>query len=156
MAVFQFTLAPLLRLRLHAEDQCKRELGEALRARDAAQAAQKKLEQERESILMAADRDSEIFDPVRRRQLILYLQGLADRLVSAHAQVLEREQGVQSATEALRLAVQQRKILERLREIRQEEHRLAQNRVEQKALDEHAAHFLRRENAARLADVPEP
>ncbi len=155
MAVFQFTLAPLLRLRLHAEDQCKRDLGEALRAKEAAEAAKKRLEEERESILVEADRDVEILDPSRRRQLTLYLQGLADRLVSAQAQILEREQGVQVATEALRLAVQQRKILERLREIRQEEHRLAIRRTEQKALDEHAAHFLRRENAARLADDSE-
>lgn len=147
MAVFRFSLAPLLRLRLHAEEQKKRALGEAMRAQEAAEEALQQLEIERDqAIAQSAERPG--FDPQERRQLGIFLYHLGVRIENAEAVVQEKKAGVAAATEALRQAVQQRKMLERLRELRENEHRLAANRHEQKALDEHAAHFLRRESQA--------
>lgn len=147
MAVFRFSLAPLLRLRLHAEEQKKRALGEAMRAQEAAEAALRQHELERDQAI-AQSEGKPIFDPQERRQLGIFLYHLGVRIENAEAKVGEAKAGVAAATEALRQAVQQRKMLERLRELREGEHRLAESRHEQKALDEHAAHFLRRESQA--------
>jgi flagellar protein FliJ len=145
MAVFRFSLAPLLRLRLHAEEQRKRALGEAMRAQEAAEATVRGMQAERDQAIALSD-ESPIFDPQERRQLGIFLYHLGVRIEKAEAVVQEKKAGVETATEALRQAVQQRKMLERLRELREGEHRLAESRHEQKALDEHAAHFLRRES----------
>ncbi len=151
MPLFRFTLEPLLRLRRHAEDQRKRELGEAMRAKEEAERAVSLLEEEREEVIAAAAKEGEPFDALMRKQLTAFLYRLGEKIRVAEAAVLEKENDIIAATEALRKAMQERKILERLRELRKQEHQIQANRQEQKALDEHAAHFLRRENAARLA-----
>jgi len=145
MARFRFSLAPLLRLRAHAEDQRKRELGEALRVKEAADQALRDLQADRDRLIAECAPGQAAFDTERRRQLNLYLGLMADRIRAAGEYCRQAENGILQAKEALKTAIQQRKILERLREIRQEEFRGEENRRQQKALDEHAAHFLRRE-----------
>jgi flagellar protein FliJ len=149
MPIFRFTLNPVLRIRSHAEDQRKRELGEAMREQDAAERAVEALQNEQNEALAIADAQNSAFDPQNRRQLVAYLHYLGERIQLAQATVQEKINQVALATEALRKAMQERKILERLKEIRLKEHQVLVSRHEQKALDEHAAHFLRRENQAR-------
>jgi flagellar protein FliJ len=154
MPIFRFSLAPVLRMRLHAEDQRKRELGEAMRELEAAERAVEGLRAEQNEALAHAEGQMGAFDPQNRRQLVAFLHHLGERIQLAQAVVQEKKRAVEVATEALRKAMQDRKILERLKEIRQKDHQVWVNRQEQKALDEHAAHFLRRETQARTEDGP--
>lgn len=145
MARFRFHLESLLRLRHHAEEARKRDLAAALAAKAQAEAAVQALVQEGRQLEEDASRPGMPFEPAFRIQLGVFLAALADRIAMAKLEVLQKEEGVQTATSALNRAVRERKILERLKERKREEFKVEMAKRDQAALDEHAARFLARE-----------
>jgi len=145
MKRFRFQLEPLLRLRHHAEEACKRALGEAMSALEQAHEKKRQLEKERDEIASQSLTETEYFNQTYRLQVGFYLSSLEVRIDEGRVLIGARENDVKKRTDDLNRAVQQRKMLERLKDRRRDEFRVATGRADQVALDEHATHFLRRE-----------
>jgi flagellar protein FliJ len=145
---FRFRLATLLRLRLADRDQRRADLAKAQRAEDAlriqaASVAREQDELNRLSRKLASPGEAEVdrLIAARRYELVLRAKAgqLSDQIEQVKAEV-ERRRAVLIESD------RQVRVLEGLREKQQAAYQMAEERSEQKLLDEQAAiAFVRKE-----------
>ena len=146
---FQFRLERVRALRERAEDQAREELASSLAVRMTG-----------EAMLRAAAEDVGAAHDARRRTassalsgselvaLQAYLERTERQRESAALELDRRQAEVDARRQALAMRSQERQVLERLKERRHEEHRLASERREGALLDEMAIAAHRRMGAA--------
>lgn len=138
MSRFRFRLDPLLRLRQSVRDEKRSELAEAFRAEEALRQRIKELELELSQIKQNYRRsglpgtvDVDRLIDAQRYELVMLAQR---QTLAQHEQSLSQE--IDRRREALVAADREVRVLEKLREVKQQEHRFEEQRLETKVLDE--------------------
>ncbi len=138
MATFRFRLQTVLRLRENERDDRRRELGQALQAKQVLEEYERRMAAEWESLnvrLRECSRAGEV-----QVDLMLHLRRY-QMTVAAQREVLKQqmaqvEEEIERRRERLAEADRQVRVLEMLRERRFEEYRREEDRLETKMLDE--------------------
>ncbi len=137
MAKFVFRLQPVLKLKIQLEDQMKNELGKSIR----------KLEDEKR-ILRLIDNEKEknihMFNSVsmqgiaagKLRDYSTYISLLQDRMKKQKENVNQAQKNVDKNREKLVKAVQERKMMEKLKEYKYQDFLTEQQKEEQKLNDQ--------------------
>jgi flagellar FliJ protein len=136
---FRFSLESVLKHRTRLEEIAQREFAEAQRRVDEClrqiDVMYKRLDEVREDILLAQGKGSaEKIEEVREMET--FIDGQKLRIERMRLQARELLQIAEEKQEALILAAQEKKILQRLKERRQLEHRQHMNVIEAKELDD--------------------
>jgi flagellar export protein FliJ len=138
MSQFQFRLDPLLRLRESVRDEKRSELAEAFRAEEALRQRIQELELELSQLKSVYRRcglpgtvDVDRLIDAQRYELLMAAQRQS---LAQHEQSLAQE--IERRREALVAADREVRVLEKLRETKQQAHRLDQERLDVKRLDE--------------------
>jgi flagellar export protein FliJ len=141
MAEFRFRLAPVLKLQEAARDERRSELAEAYRAEDALHARMRELDQALEKLKQECRSNSQpgvvdvdrLIDAQRYELLVVsQRQLLKQHELSLSAEIERRREALVSADREVRM-------LQKLREKQQLDHRQHEHRQEVKAMDEVAA-----------------
>lgn len=147
---FVFGLEPVRRLRQRAEERAQEELATSLRAHresvEALAAANEELASARRDQPLLAGTRVLAGDDLRAAQAYVERMDLQRR--TAAAQLAHQDGDVQLRRDALGVAARDRTVLDRLRDRREEEHRLEAERRQAVALDEIAIVAHRRKGAA--------
>jgi len=134
---FKFRLEALLKLRHSLEEEAQRHLARMIALQDEAQA---KVDALNRSHLDTVDSrrmvPNQVIDLERLRATERFLLVLERRLQWAAQEVIEAQQVVAAARQALVKAHQDHLMLQRLKERRQEQHRLELQLIEAKDMDE--------------------
>ncbi len=131
--------ATLLRVRKHYEDGRARDLGMVRRVIAQAEDERAQMEAEQKQIFGAAsERTHEVFDASDIQRYHQYARFLAKRIDDKLARVAELRQQERDRLKALRAAVQQRQIAERLDERAVEAYDTFVDTEQRKAIDETA------------------
>lgn len=138
MATFRFRLQTILRLRDNERDQRRKDLAQALQAKDVLEEYERQIAAEWESLnhrLRDCSREGEV-----RVDLMLDLRRY-QMTVAAQREVLKQqmaqvEEEIERRRERLAEADRQVRVLEMLRERQLEEYRREEDRLETKMLDE--------------------
>lgn len=136
---FRFSLESVLKHRTRLEEIAQREFAEAQARVDEClrqiEAMYKRMDEVREEILRAqGEGSSEKIEEVREMETFINGQKLRIERLRLHAR--ELLQIAEEKQDALILAAQEKKILQRLKEKRQLEHRQHMNLIEAKELDD--------------------
>jgi flagellar FliJ protein len=138
MRKFRFRLAPLLRLHEATRDERRAQLAEAFRAEDTLRARMRELEQDLANLKDECRRSSRPGDvnvdrliDSQRYELLMLAQR---QLLKQHEQTLAEE--IERRRAALVAADREVRILEKLREKQEQEHRRRELREDVKILDE--------------------
>jgi flagellar export protein FliJ len=149
MRYFRFRLAPLLRLHEATRDEKRAQLAEAYRAEELLRERMREIDHElaglkeecRQSAQPGAVDVDRLLDAQRYEVLMLAQR----QVMQQHEQTLAAE--IERRREALVAADREVRILEKLREKQQQEHRQAEHYEEVKVLDEVAARRPEMENS---------
>lgn len=157
MKRFRFELEQLLRLKLWKEEEAKKALAEEVAALERLKAALAGLQGELADLYGAeGSRSGDGGDggmDVPLRVGILQYAGHLGRLISGReGDISAQGLRLKEKSDALLKAMQERKVLEKLKERRQEEHRKERGKSAYANLDEASAGLLRR--AAESASAP--
>jgi flagellar FliJ protein len=146
---FRFQLEQLLRLKHWREEEAKKALAEEVMALEKLQARLAELQGEMTSVL-DADRGGAGPDVDFRGRLgiLQYARHLGDLISSQHEDISQQGERLKEKSDLLLKAMQERKVLEKLKEKRFEEYRLERKRFEYANLDEASAGFLQRKAGA--------
>jgi flagellar protein FliJ len=146
---FKFNLEQVLRVKLWREEEAKKALAVEVAALDLLKARLSELQGEARALWDADAQGAEPFVDYRGRLGILQYARHMGTLISGQEGTIA-EQGVRlkEKSDLLLRAMQERKVLEKLKERRKAEHKLERNRFEYAKLDEASAGYLR-----RLADI---
>jgi len=146
---FRFDLEQLLRLKHWREEEAKKALALEVMALEKLQARLQELQGEMGSMLDAEGRkgESRQVDFRGRLGILQYARHLGDLISSQHQDIAQQGERLKEKSDLLLKAMQERKVLEKLKERRLEEHRAEGKRSEYANLDEASAGFLKR-NAA--------
>ena len=159
MKAFHFQLEQLLRLKLWREEEAEKALAVETQARDRLQARLNELKAELLALVGAAGAAGALgaaaaaagpgteydFDFHRRLRVLQYARALEDQIDEQVEAIARQQKRVKEKADLLAVAMRDRKVLEKLRERRQEDYRLQRNRFEHALMDEAAAAMLRRQ-----------
>jgi len=136
-ARFKFRLEALLKLRHALEEEAQRHLARMIALQEEAQARVEALEQDhRDTVDSRRMAPNQVIDLERLRATERFLLVLERRMQWAAQELDEARQVVEAARQALVKAHQDHLMLQRLKERRQEQHRLEVQLAEAKDMDE--------------------
>ena len=147
MKAFRFNLEQVLRLKHWREEEAKKALGVETVALEKLQARLQALGEEMRALAGKAAADEALasgFDFRGRLRLSQYALSLEEKIAEQRVAIAQQQERVRAQADLLAQAMRARKVLEKLRERRREEHRLLRNRHDYAALDEASAGMLRR------------
>jgi flagellar FliJ protein len=147
---FVFKLEKILQLRKYEEQEAKIELGRALGALGAIETQIRSLAEERSRTAAAQFSPSNSAGMIR--QYMFYLLRLDNRREELFKEAALAEQKVEEAREIFKTAFQNRQILDKLKEKKEEEYKDAREAEENKMIDDIAGNIYRN---ASLTE-PEP
>jgi flagellar FliJ protein len=151
---FHFQLEQLLRLKHWREEEAKKALAEEVAALERLKARLQELHGELTQTF-AADRinaDGGLVDFQGRLGILQYAHHLGDLIATQHEDIAQQGERLKEKSDLLLKAMQERKVLEKLKEKRFAEYRAERKRFEYANLDEASAGFLQR-NAARAEEL---
>ena len=145
MKRFKFDLEQLLRLKLWREEEAKKALALEVEALERLKAKMEELRGELTGLFgdSGPEEDSFVDVPVRVG-ILQYASHLGGLIASQTGDIAAQGERLKEKSDALLKAMQERKVLEKLKERRQTEHRQAVGRFAYAALDEASAGLLRR------------
>jgi len=137
MPKFTFKLQPMLSLKKQLEDQLKNELGKAIQKLEYEKNRLINIENEREEQINLIYKESTQGIVVEKlKEYSIYLSFLKDKLEAQKENVNYAQKNVDKYREQLVKAVQEREMLDKLKEKKLEEYKEEVNREEQKLNDE--------------------
>lgn len=155
MKRFKFELDQLLRLKLWREEEAKKALALEVEALERLKARMEELRGELTGLFGGPGPEDESFVDVPVRVGILqYASHLGGQIAAQQGDIASQGERLKEKSDALLKAMQERKVLEKLKERRKIEHRQAVGRFAYANLDEASAGLLRRagEKAASAAE----
>lgn len=140
MGKFKFKLESVLNLKRQVEDNKKNELGKAVQELERQKMILKEIELEREEYIMDMNKQSTSGVSVGKlKEYGLYISLLNKRMDNQKNNIKNAKKTVDMYREQLIIAMQERKMMEKFREKKYEEHLMEQQRQEQKIIDEIAS-----------------
>ncbi len=156
MKSFKFELEQLLRVKRWREEEAKKALAVEVQALESMRAKLAELEAERLAVLGAGVTvEQDMIDHRERLGILQYAQFMGTLISGAEGNIAAQGGRIQEKSDLLLKAMQQRKVLEKLRERKREEYGHLRLRFEYAALDESSARFLQRAAAADPRDTAE-
>lgn len=140
MGKFVFKLQAVLNLKKQIESNLKNELGKAVQELERQKQILKDIESERDEYIgEIKSKSSSGISVGLLREYNSYLSLLKDRMDLQKNNIICAQKNVDKCREELVKAVQERKMMEKLREKKYEEHIKEQQKMEQKIIDEIAS-----------------
>lgn len=137
MARFKFKLQALLNIKAQMEDSLKNELGKALHKLEHEKGVLKEIEDDREKCIdRFNDKSSQGISIGRLKEYTVFISHLRDKMVRQKDNINYAQKNVDNYREQLVKIVQERKILEKLKEKKYQEYLKEQLKEEQKFADE--------------------
>ncbi|MCX7710687.1 MAG: flagellar export protein FliJ [Clostridia bacterium] len=137
MAKFVFKFQPLLDLKTQMEDSLKNELGKAIQKLEQEKEVLRTMETEREEcIRQFNEKSSQGIVVERLKEYNLYISHLKERMEKQKENIKAAQKNVDKVREQLIKVVQERKMLDKLKEKKLEEYKKEQLVQEQKVIDE--------------------
>lgn len=137
MARFKFKLQALLNIKTQMEDSLKNELGKALHKLEHEKSVLKKIEDDRDKCIdRFNDKSSQGISIGRLKEYTVFISHLRDKMVRQKDNINYAQKNVDNYREQLVKIVQERKILEKLKEKKYQEYLKEQLKEEQKFADE--------------------
>ncbi len=158
MKSFRFEMEQVLRVKRWREEEAKKALALEVQALEKLKAKLRELEKERNSVLDSGQEDKEDEIDYRSRLGILqYARFMGTQIEGQQGVIAEQGQRLKEKSDLLLKAMQERKVLEKLKERRVGEYRILRNRHEYAKLDESTSGFLRRgaESQSVAEGIPE-
>jgi flagellar FliJ protein len=151
---FKFDMEQVLRMKRWREEEAKKALAVEVQVLETLKDRLKEMESERSLVLDSGrpEEDSDI-DYRGRLDILHYARFMGTLIVGQEGDIAVQGQKLKEKSDLLLKAMQERKVLEKLKERRLQEYKLQQNRHEYANLDESSAGFLRR--VAARQDEPE-
>lgn len=162
MKRFRFELEQLLRLKVWKEEEAKKALAEEVAALERLKARMSELEGELTGLMEGSGRegDGAPVDVPLRVGILHYASHLGGLIANQQGDIASQGARLKEKSDLLLKAMQERKVLEKLKERRKEEHAKLAGKVAYANLDEASASLLRRaaEEARSREDdgSPEP
>lgn len=154
MKSFKFEMEQVLRMKRWREEEAKKALALEVQALEELKSRLRELENERTSVLDSGQEDKEDEIDYRGRLGILqYARFMGTKIEGQQGEIAAQGEKLKAKSDLLLKAMQERKVLEKLKERRIREYRILRNRHEYANLDESSSGFLRR--AAESQGVPE-
>jgi flagellar FliJ protein len=156
MKRFRFELEQLLRLKMWKEEEAKKALAEEVAALERLKARLAELKGELSGVIAhpdAAGREGALMDVPLRIGILQYSSHLGGLIMNQQGDIAAQGERLKEKSDALLKAMQERKVLEKLKERRKEEHGKQALKLAYANLDEASASLLRRaaENRAAAA-----
>ncbi|MDB5104767.1 MAG: hypothetical protein JWP91_2456 [Fibrobacteres bacterium] len=145
MKAFKFNLEQVLRMKVWREEEAKKALAVEVSALELLKARLSELQGELK-VLWDADAKGEepIIDYRGRLGILQYARHMGTLISGQEGTIAEQGERLKQKSDLLLKAMQERKVLEKLKERRKAEYRLERNRFEYAKLDEASAGYLRR------------
>lgn len=160
MKRFKFELEQLLRLKLWKEEEAKKALAEEVAALERLKARKAELEGELSGLIGGSIREDEgaAVDVPLRVGILQYSSHLGGLIAGQQGDIAAQGVRLKEKSDLLLKAMQERKVLEKLKERRKEEHAKEAGKKAYANLDEASATLLRRaaERAAALEEGEDP
>ena len=145
MKAFKFDMEQVLRMKKWREEEAKKALALEVHALEKLKNKLRELELERESVLdMRPDPSETEIDYRGRLGILQYAQYMGSQIEGQEGEIATQGLNLKEKSDLLLKAMQERKVLEKLKERRQKEFHVLRNRFEYANLDESSAGFLRR------------
>jgi flagellar FliJ protein len=136
MAKFVFRLEAVLNVKRQQEENIKNELGKAMQRLEAEKQKLSRLERSKEEIIAEFNNKAKKTTVHKLIEFNAYLSLLKSNISRQKERVNKAELDVDKIREELVKAVQERKILEKLKEKKHDEYLIEQKKLEQKTNDE--------------------
>lgn len=137
MAKFIFKFQPILDLKTQMEDSLKNELGKAIRRLEQEKTILKSIESERENCINEFNKKSSTGIKVEKiKEYTHYISHLKEQINKQKEKVKEAQDNVDNYREQLIKVVQEREMLDKLKEKKLQEYMKEQLQLEQKINDE--------------------
>ena len=150
MKSFKFEMEQVLRMKRWREEEAKKALALEVQALETLKTRLRELENERTSVLDSGETEKEDEIDYRGRLGILqYARFMGTKIEGQHGEIAAQGEKLKEKSDLLLKAMQERKVLEKLKERRVKEYRVLRNRHEYANLDESSAGFLRRAAESR-------
>lgn len=151
MKSFKFNLEQVLRMKFWREEEAKKALAVEVAALETLKARLSELQGELRALGDADPlSDSAQIDYRGRLGILQYARHMGVLISGQEGSIAEQGNRLKEKSDLLLKAMQERKVLEKLKECRKTEHRLERNRFEYAKLDEASAGYLRRIAAQEL------
>ncbi len=155
MKAFKFNLEQVLRMKSWREEEAKKALAIEVAALETLKARLSELRGELRSLGESDPlSESSLIDYRGRLGILQYARHMGVLISGQEGSIAEQGKRLKEKSDLLLKAMQERKVLEKLKERRKTEHRLERNRFEYAKLDEASAGYLRR-LAAQDSDLKE-
>jgi flagellar protein FliJ len=145
MKSFKFEMEQILRMKKWREEAAKKALAIEVQALEMLKAKLKELENDRQEVLESglSQVETEI-DYRGRLGIIQYARFMGTQIEGQEGDIATQGERLKEKSDLLLKAMQERKVLEKLRERKVKEYRVLRNRHEYANLDESSSAFLRR------------
>lgn len=158
MKRFRFELEQLLRLKLWKEEEAKKALAEEVAALERLRLRLDELKGELTGVIGnpdAAGREGAVLDVPLRVGILQYAGHLGVLIMNQQGDIASQGERLKEKSDQVLKAMQERKVLEKLKERRKEEHGKLALKVAYANLDEASAALLRRAAESRAAAAAE-
>ncbi len=145
MKAFKFNLEQVLRMKLWREEEAKKALALEVAALEELQSRLDELQGELRNLLEGSALETGLEIDYRGRMGILqYARHMGTLISGQEGSISDQGFRLKDKSDLLLKAMQERKVLEKLKERRKAEHKVERNRFEYAKLDEASAGYLRR------------
>ena len=145
MKRFRFDLEQLLRLKRWREEEAKKALAAEVAALESLRARLMELQGDLEGAWSGAPGNAgDTVDTQGRLHLLGYARHMGEMISGQEGEIARQSGRIREKSDLLMKAMQERKVLEKLKERRQGEWRKERNKIEYANMDEAAAALLRR------------
>lgn len=137
MPKFNFRLQPVLNLKIQIEESLKNELGKATRKLEDEKEVLRRIQEEQEECMKQMNSDSSMGVRIEKlREYSAYLSFLKEKIMLQKENINIAQKNVDKYKEQLVKAMQEREILEKLKEKKYQEFLAELNKSEQRLIDE--------------------
>lgn len=153
MKSFKFNMAQVLRMKLWREEAAKKAMAIEVQALEVLKQRLRELQEDRSEVLNSGVEASETeIDYRNRLGIIQYAQFMGSLIEGQEGEIATQGTKLKEKSDLLLKAMQERKVMEKLRDRKADEYKVMRNRFEYGNLDESTAGFLVR-NLERNLDM---
>ncbi len=143
MKSFKFNMAQVLRMKLWREEAAKKAMAIEVQALEVLKERLRELQEDRSEVLNSGVGTSETeIDYRNRLSIIQYAQFMGSLIEGQEGEIATQGTKLKEKSDLLLKAMQERKVMEKLRDRKADEYKVMRNRFEYGNLDESSAGFL--------------
>ena len=143
MKSFKFNMAQVLRMKLWREEAAKKAMAIEVQALEVLKERLRELQEDRSEVLNSGVGKSETeIDYRNRLSIIQYAQFMGSLIEGQEGEIATQGTKLKEKSDLLLKAMQERKVMEKLRDRKADEYKVMRNRFEYGNLDESSAGFL--------------